>query len=134
MSLDPAIFTVHDIREFPFVVFNQAAATPGYALQWETEMEALLRHGQPFVVVYDQLGTDETHEDRKHRGLWLKHNKEPLGHVCKALISIEPDDVRRAEILAMSGVTVKAFGIAHEVVATGGEALALARRLTAVQG
>ncbi|SAI59643.1 Uncharacterised protein [Bordetella ansorpii] len=115
MSLDPSIFAVHDIREFPFVVFDQAAAKPGHALQWEAEMVALMRHAQPFVVVYDQLDTDETHEDRKHRGVWLKRNKEPLGLVCKALISIEPDNERRAGIQAKSEGTVKAFG----AVATG---------------
>lgn len=131
MSLDPKTFTIHDIREFPFVVFDQAAAQPGYASQWEAEMVALLQNGQPFVVVYDQLRGDETHEDRKHRGVWLKHNKEPLGQVCKALISIEPGDARRAEVAAMSEIAVKAFGIPHEVVGTRDEALVAARRLTA---
>lgn len=130
MSLDPDTFTVHDIHEFPFVVFNQAAAQPGYAPQWETEMVALLQNGQPFVVVYDQLGTDEAHEDRKHRGIWLKHNKEPLGRVCRALISIEPEEDRRIQVKAMSEIAVKAFGIPHEAVATREEALAVARRLT----
>lgn len=130
MSLDPNTFSIHDIREFPFVVFNQTAAQPGYARQWETEMVALLQNGQPFVVVYDQLLTDETHEDRKHRGVWLKHNKEPLRRICKALISIEPDEERRSEVNAMSEIAVKAFGIPHEVVATRDEALAVARRLT----
>ncbi|KLD72769.1 hypothetical protein FZ025_19930 [Xanthomonas hyacinthi] len=130
MSLDPSTFTIHDIREFPFIVFNQAAAQPGYAKQWEAEMVALLGNGQPFVVVYDQLRTDETHEDRKHRGIWLKHNKEPLGRVCKALISIEPDEERRAQVKAMSEIAVKAFGIPHEVAATREDALRIARRLT----
>ncbi|WP_241122848.1 hypothetical protein [Achromobacter xylosoxidans] len=131
MSLDPKTFTIHDIREFPFVVFDQAAAQPGYASQWEAEMVALIQNGQPFVVVYDQLRADETHEDRKHRGVWLKHNKESLGQVCKALISIEPDEARRAEVAAMSEIAVKAFGIPHEAVATRDAALVAARRLTA---
>jgi hypothetical protein len=129
MSLDPNVFSIHDIREFPFVVFNQVAAQPGYANQWETEIVALLQNGQPFVVVYDQFRTDETHEDRKHRGIWLKHNKVPLGRVCKALISIEPDEQRRSEVKAMSAVAVTAFGIPHEVVATRDEAMAIATRL-----
>lgn len=122
MSLDPSAFTIHGIHEFPFVVFNQAAAQPGYAAQWEAEMLALLQNGQPFVVVYDQLRADETREDRKHRGVWLKYNKEPLGRVCKALISIEPDKERRTQVQAMSEIAVKAFGIPHAVVATRDEA------------
>ncbi|WP_164227394.1 hypothetical protein [Stenotrophomonas maltophilia] len=130
MSLDPIAFTIHDIRELPLAVFDQAAAQPGYASQWEAEMEVLLQNGQPFVVVYDLLRSDETHEDRKHRGVWLRHNKEPLGQVCKALISIKPDDTRRAEVAAMSDIAVKALGIPHEAVATRDEALAVARRLT----
>ncbi|WP_241044381.1 hypothetical protein [Achromobacter xylosoxidans] len=134
MSLDPKTFTIHDIREFPFVVFDEVAAQPGYAPQWETEMVALVQNGQPFVVVYDQLRADETHEDRKHRGVWLKRHKEPLGQVCKALISIEPDEARRAEVAAMAEIAVKAFGIPHKVVATRDEALVAARRLTTGEG
>ncbi len=81
---------------------------------------------------YDQLRTDETHEDRKHRGVWLKH-KEALGYVCKALVSIEPDEQRRDEVKGMSEIAVKAFGIPHEVVATRDGVLAAARRLTACE-
>lgn len=131
MQLDPQTFAVHDIRAFPFVVFNQAAAQPGYAKQWEAEMQALLQHGEAFVVVYDELRSDETHEDRKQRGLWLKHHKEPLARVCKSLISIESDPQRRAEVEAMSGMAVKAFGIPHAVVATRQEAMEVMQRLAA---
>jgi hypothetical protein len=130
MPLDPNGFSIHDIRELPFVVFRQEAADPGYARDWEAEMVALVKHGQPFVVVYDQLTRDETHEDRKQRAIWLKHNKTALAAVCKALISIEPSEARRSEVRAMGEAAVKAFGIPHEVVATREAALALAQRLT----
>ncbi|MDR3399851.1 MAG: hypothetical protein P4M06_20100 [Pandoraea sp.] len=130
MPLDPNGFSIHDIRELPFVVFNQEAAEPGYARDWEAEMVALMNHGQPFVVVYDQLTRDETHEDRKQRAIWLKHNKTALAAVCKALVSIEPGEARRAEVRAMGEAAVKAFGIPHEAVATREEAMALAQRLT----
>ncbi len=130
MPLDPNGFSIHDIRELPFVVFRQEAADPGYARDWEAEMVALVNHGQPFVVVYDQLTRDETHEDRKQRAIWLKHNKTALAAVCKALISIEPSEARRSEVRAMGEAAVKAFGIPHEVVATREAALALAQRLT----
>ncbi|MBN8886106.1 MAG: hypothetical protein J0I77_10325 [Rudaea sp.] len=129
MNLDPQTFVVHDIGEFPFVVFNQAAAWPGYAGRWEKEMIALVENGLPFVVVYDRVRSDESHEDRRHRGIWLKHNKQALGRLCKALISIEPDAERRAEIEAAGAIAVKAFGIPHEAVATRQAAFDLARRL-----
>lgn len=130
MPLDPNLFAIHDIRELPFVVFNQAAAEPGYARDWAAEMTALITHGQPFVVIYDQLTRDETHEDRKQRAVWLKQNKAALAQVCKALVSIEPSEARRAEVRAMGQTAVKAFGIPHEAVATHEEAVALVRRLT----
>ncbi len=129
MSLDPSAFTVHDISEFPFIVFNAAAAQPGYAKQWETEMLALVVNNQPFVVVYDQLSVEETHEDRKNRGIWLKHNKDALGRVCKSLISIEPDVIRRAQVKVMNEIANKAFGIPNEVVATRDDALEVSQRL-----
>lgn len=130
MRLDPRTFTVHDVSAFPFVVFNQEAARPGYASQWEAEMVALVENGRSFVVVYDQFRADETQADRKHRAVWLKHNKTRLGGVCKMLISIEPDAQRRAQVQALSEIAVKAFGIPYEVVATRDEALAIAYRLT----
>ncbi|MGC7403376.1 hypothetical protein ACPWR0_11320 [Pandoraea pneumonica] len=129
MTLDPKIFTVHDVSALPYVVFNQRAAGPGYARQWGAEMVALVNHGEPFVVVYDQLRTDESHEDRKQRAVWLKHNKAALAEVCKALVSIEPDDAQRAMVKVMGETAVKAFGIPHEAVATREEAIALVRRL-----
>lgn len=130
MGLDSEVFTIHDVTRFPFVIFNKNAAQPGYADQWEKEMVALMANGQPFVVVYDQHRTEESHEDRKRRGIWLKHNKVALGRVCKALISIEPDKKRRAQIKAMSDLAVKTFGIPHEVVAIREDALTIAHRLT----
>lgn len=134
MTLDPHLFSIHDVRELPFVLFNQEAAEPGYARDWEAEMTALLKHGEPFVVVYDQLTRDETHEDRKQRAIWLKQHKAALAEVCKALVSVEPNETRRAAVRAMGETAVKAFGIPHEAVATRDEAMALARRLTASAG
>ncbi|TCW83139.1 hypothetical protein C5O80_16510 [Burkholderia sp. SRS-46] len=130
MTLDPQDFIVHDINRFPFCVFRAQAATPGYAPQWETEIDALTRHGAPFVVVYVSFDADETHDDRRHRAIWLKRNKAALGAVCKALISVEPDPGRRAWIASQAEVAVKAFGIPHEAVASLDEAVALAARLT----
>lgn len=129
MSLNLNTFSIHDLSQFPFVLFRQEQAGPGYAAQWETEMLALLEHAQPFVLVYDQLRTDESHEDRKHRGLWLKHNKQALGHVCRAMISVEPNPSYRQQVQAMAEGAVKAFGIPHIAVASITEAKAVMQRL-----
>ncbi|AOK63104.1 hypothetical protein [Burkholderia ubonensis] len=134
MNLDPQEFVVHDISRFPFCVFRAQAATPGYAPQWEKEIDALVRDGAPFVVVYVSLDADETHEDRKHRAVWLKQNKAALGAVCRALISVEPDPERRARVAEQGEMAVKAFGIPHEAVASLDEAAALAARLTDADG
>ena len=131
MNLDASLFSIHDVSAFPFVVFNQAAAQPGYAAQWGREMSRLLQFGKPFVVVYDQPGAEESHEDRKHRGLWLKKNKIQLGEICKGLVNVEPDEERRVQIKAMSDMAMKAFGIRQEVVASVEEAFAIAHVLTA---
>ena len=92
-------------------------------------MLALLRHGQPFSVAYVELRADESTEDRRHRAVWLKQNKERLARYCKALISVEPDAGRREQATRQGEVAVKAFGI-PTAVATLDEAVALTRRLT----
>ena len=119
MKLNPDDFKIHDLSRFPLCVFDQEAARTGYAPQWEAEMLALLRHGQPFSVAYVELRADESTEDRRHRAVWLKQNKERLARYCKALISVEPDAGRREQATRQGEVAVKAFGIPHEAVATG---------------
>ncbi|MGO3743142.1 hypothetical protein [Kerstersia sp.] len=129
MAFDSHSFILHDVQAFPYVVFRSAAATPGYAAQWQTEMDALVACGLPFVVVHEQIHYDEAHEDRKTRALWLKHNKDALGRVCRALISIEPDAQQRENVRAFAAGAQKAFGIRQEVVATAEEARDVARNL-----
>ncbi|AIO26248.1 MULTISPECIES: hypothetical protein [Burkholderia] len=129
-ALNPNDFALHDIHLFPVCVFRPEHATPGYAPRWEGEIDTLMRHGEPFVIVYVELDTDESHDDRKHRAVWLKQNKVELGAVCKALVSVEPDPDRRAEVAAQGEVAVKAFGIPHHAVASFGQAVSLAARLT----
>ncbi|CAM4126107.1 hypothetical protein [Kerstersia similis] len=129
MAFDSNPFTIHDVQAFPYVVFRSEAATPGYALQWQAEMDALVACGLPFVVVHEQIQYEEDHEDRKIRALWLKHNKEALGRVCRALISVEPDEQQRENVRAFAATAQKAFGIRQEVVATPDEARAVARSL-----
>lgn len=79
---------------------------------------ALIAHGQPFVVVLARARAEEHHEDRKQRGIWLKHHKQALAALCKAVISVEPDAVRRAALLAQSMLAEKAFGVPMRTVCT----------------
>lgn len=71
-------FIIHDIENFPFVEFKQDQAVPGYSPQWQLEMQEFLEMSSPFVIVYDQLSMQETPEDFKQRGLWLKTIKMNL--------------------------------------------------------
>ncbi len=91
MPLDLDAFTIHDVSAFPIVRSRADAIEPGYAARWEREMDVLLTHGECFVVVFPEPRTEETHEDRKRRGIWLKQHKEALGRLCLSLIAVEPE-------------------------------------------
>ncbi|MTJ82823.1 MAG: hypothetical protein F8N37_17685 [Telmatospirillum sp.] len=132
MTLPETIFEVHDISGFPVVRTRPDAARPGYAAQWEIEMDALVARGVPFVIVFDGPRPEETHEDRKRRGLWLKHNRQRLGALCRALISVEPDPMQRTALDARSAMAEKAFGIPSRVVASATEAGDAARAALSV--
>lgn len=121
-------FELHDASGFPIVRSRANTARPGYAQQWEDEMEALLARAEPFVIIFEGERPEEAHEDRKHRGIWLKKNKLRLGAVCKALISIEESDLKRIAMKAQSAMAEKAFGIPMIVVGSIQEAENAARR------
>jgi len=123
MTLDSADFPLHDISRFPLVL-AKGDTSPGYALQWEREMQALVDHGKPFVLIHPHARAEEAHEDRKRRGLWLKQNKQALSICCKAVISIEPDDDRRAALAAQSAMAERAFGISMRMAASMEQACA----------
>ncbi|PMQ06238.1 hypothetical protein JaAD80_28310 [Janthinobacterium sp. AD80] len=105
--------------------FRPETAVEGYAPLWENDMDALLRHGAPFVMLFEEKRSDEAHADRKRRGLWLKHHKVALAAICRGLVSIEPDGEKRAQLQAMAAGAMKAFGILQEVAATREQADAL---------
>jgi hypothetical protein len=117
MILNCADFTLHDVSRFPLVL-ARGDTSPGYAAQWEREMQAFVAHAKPFVLIHSQARAEKAHEDRKRRGLWLKQNKQALGAVCKALISVETDAVRRTALAAQSAMAEKAFGIPMRTAAT----------------
>jgi hypothetical protein len=121
-------FEFHDVSGFPIVRSRANIARPGYAQQWEDEMEALLARAEPFVIIFEGERPDEAQEDRKHRGIWLKQNKLRLGTVCKALITIEKNDLRRFAPNAQSAMSEKAFGIPMIIVADQSEATDAAKQ------
>lgn len=134
MSLDIEAFSVHDVSGFPLIRLRPDRMEPGFASQWEIEMDALLLKGRPFVIVFPALRTKESHEDRKRRGIWLKRNKQVLGGLCLCLISVEPDGLKRIALKAQAAMAKKAFGIPAEVVAADREAEVLAGQLLAAAG
>ena len=129
MPLNLQDFTVHDVSHFPIVHLRPGAAQPGYAEPWEKEMNILLTSDTPFVVIFPANGTEETHEDRKRRGIWLKKNKKALGRACLSLITIEPDSFKRVALKAQALMAVKAFGVPIEVFTTPEEASSRAKLL-----
>lgn len=94
-------------------------------------MDALLECEQAFVIIMTSHQTDEPHEERKRRGLWLKANRAALGKLCRAVISVEPDRTRRLALQAQMLLASKAFGIPMRVESTTAEAEITARRLLA---
>lgn len=124
-------FTVHDASAFPLVRLRPDAMQPGYAPRWEIEMNALLKQERPFVVIFPTLRSEESHDDRKLRGIWLKRNKQLLGERCLSLISVEPDTGKRFALKAQAAMAEKAFGIPAEIVASDRDAESLARQLLA---
>ncbi|WP_042338261.1 hypothetical protein [Paraburkholderia ferrariae] len=124
-------FIVHDLHAFPLVWSRCRAIVPGYAAQWAHEMDALLARAEPFVIVFEEGQPEETHDDRKTRGLWLKQNKALLGTVCRAVIAIEPDAEKRTALQAQSALASRAFSVAMEVAASSEAALERAREILA---
>lgn len=122
-------FRVHDVESFPVVWSRREAIESGYSAQWEREMNALLARTRPFVIVMEENQPQETHEDRKTRGLWLKQNKIVLGNWCKAVIAIETHAFKRAKIEAQTALASRAFGVKMEVAASQDAALVRAREL-----
>ncbi|AOY90983.1 hypothetical protein BKK79_03510 [Cupriavidus sp. USMAA2-4] len=120
-------FTVHDIAAFPLVWTRREAVRPGYAAQWEREMDELLRQQFPFVILMPERQAEEEHADRKVRALWLKRNKEALARLCKAVIAVEPDALKRVALNAQAALAVKAFGVPMAIAPSAQAAQELAR-------
>ncbi|TXI11329.1 MAG: hypothetical protein E6Q76_02600 [Rhizobium sp.] len=129
MTFDATTFTLHDVSLWPIVLQSAGSVQPGYAAQWEREMDALLAISMPFVVIMEGGEAAEDHGDRKVRGIWLKKNKTALAAICKAVIGIEANAIKRAAIQVQMAIATKAFGTRMELVASREDALRLAERI-----
>jgi hypothetical protein len=68
---------------------------PGYAFVWGTEMQRLLACRQPFVLVYDRVGNDESADDRRVRRAWLHRHQLALSTYCRGLIVLQANVQQR---------------------------------------
>ncbi|SAH96309.1 Uncharacterised protein [Bordetella ansorpii] len=125
--MSPPLLSVHAVDTYPVIRFLPEAAVPGYAARWVQDMDALLARGEPFAVIYPESSFDETHEDRKIRGQWLKQYRDALAALCRALVTIEPDEQRREALQAQLDGLSRAFGVPQTATATHAQALDLAR-------
>lgn len=92
MPLDIHTFTVHDIIRFPLCIVRNDVVVPGYGAQWEAEIEAVMAHGVPLVLIYLEPGDDEAHADRVPAtepsiAKALKNPRQLLGLVAVDLFS-----------------------------------------------
>ncbi|UWS65535.1 MULTISPECIES: hypothetical protein [Pseudomonas] len=106
-------YRLHDVTQFPFVSLKASSCYPGYSSQWGAEMEALLDSNQPFVVAYEPGSSQETPEDYKARGLWLKQNKARFAGRCAAMIAIMPDASDREDFKKNAEKRTKGMGVTY---------------------
>ncbi|CAN7719926.1 hypothetical protein LJR251_005967 [Rhizobium rhizogenes] len=114
-------FVIHDISAFPIVFQRADAVRPGYAAQWEREMDVLLQAFTAFVIILQQGQAEQSNADVRSRALWLERNRELSAAVCKAVIGIECDSAKQAVL------TADAFGTKLEIAASYEEAASAAR-------
>jgi hypothetical protein len=127
LLVDPRFFVLHDVSNFPIVRVPAESLPESHARIWIGEMNALLEHDVPFVLISLGSSEDESQEDRKLRTLWLKANKVALASTCLGLISIEPDSDKHARRHAQAATLSKAFALRISVEADVPQAEQLAR-------
>ncbi|WDD91192.1 hypothetical protein Bsp3421_001093 [Burkholderia sp. FERM BP-3421] len=126
MALDSAAFVVHDISRFPLVSVRLDALPPGFAPQWETEMDLLIAQALPFAVIHHGTPLDEGEDERQRRARWLGQRQEALQPLCKVRIFVEFNAARRAAAITRCRAAMHASGVPYRVVATLDEAHAIA--------
>ena len=123
---------VHDASDFPIVRLERSSIYEGYGALWCAEMDEFLARGKPFVLIYVHAGgPDEAHDDRVMRAAWLKSHKEMLDGILLAVIHVEPEPTKRAQLEKKLPMLAKAFGTPQAVRASRDEAEALGRHVLA---
>lgn len=107
--MDQTSFAVHDVSKFPLV--RLSAPLSGVAAAWCLEVEALLKDGRPFVLLYPAPDGEEPDEDRAIRGIWMMRNRGGLEESCLGLILVEPRRDRREALEAMFPGLERSFGV-----------------------
>jgi hypothetical protein len=74
---------------------------------------------------------EKSHEDRKLRIQWLKAHKTTLAALCRGVVGVEPNAMKRLAKRAQGAVLGKTFGLRFLVACDVQEAEDLARRLLA---
>ncbi|MGI6247306.1 MAG: hypothetical protein ACOYJQ_16290 [Pseudochelatococcus sp.] len=125
-------FILHDVAHFPLVHLNSERMKPGFAEQWCKEQERLLDARVPFVLLLQEGDDDhESIQDRNEVVLWFKKNRQSFRGVCRGIVGIEPDAIKRALLYARALVLGPVFGVTTTVAADGREAGTIARNLLA---
>ena len=134
--MSPSDFQIHDVSDFPLVRLISEGLPDGYAVQWEAEMEALIGQPDSFVMVVAAAQGEEPEalEDRKRRALWMKRNRDTLARRCRGMVGVEPDTTRRLMMRTQSAALAGLFKVPMRIVASAGEADALALAFLDGQG
>jgi len=111
-------YYLHDVSEFPFVALRSDRCPPGYAEQWNREMDALLESRRLFVVAFEPAALNETAEDFRTRGIWFKKNRLLLPGRVAAMIGVVPSaEERDAHALDMEKRS-RGFGVRYCAMAS----------------
>jgi len=126
----PAL-SIIDIDSFPIACLEGARLAPGDGPRIIADLEALLAHGEPFVLVLDGSAPTRQPEEDKQRMLWLKEHRQRFAATCKGVISVAADAQRFALVQKQTEGLGAALGIHFFAVQGLPAAQSLARTLLA---
>lgn len=106
-------FYLHDVSGFPYVSLISERCPPGYAEQWNREMDALLESGRLFVVAFEPAALNETAEDFRTRGIWFKKNRLLLPGRVAAMVGIVPSAEERLAHAVDMEKRSRGFGVRY---------------------
>jgi hypothetical protein len=118
-----------DVSGFPVVRPRTAGHAAGYGELWTAEMDAITGRAEPFVLLIDEPQSEESHDDRKAKSLWLKANRALMASLCRGFIVVEPDEQKRVALKLQGLALAKPFGLNFHVAADIGNAELMAARL-----